>query len=92
MFDMLLFLMILSASTNKFCILVCWRYCVVKRLPRYDESDRHYMRRKDAHQQFRERHLFIHDSTFSKLVGSRIECVYVVSSNIFLCRYLTNIE
>ena len=40
----------------------------------------------------RERHLFIHDSTFSKLVGSCIECVYVVSSNIFLCRYLTNIE
>ena len=38
------------------------------------------------------RTLFIHDSTFSKLVGSCIECVYVAASNIFLCRYLTNIE
>ena len=51
MFDMFVFLVILCASTKKFA----FQYVsdiVVQILPRYDESDMCYMRRKDAQKQF----------------------------------------
>ena len=51
MLNILVFLMILCALSKTLCIFVYKRYCVVKKLLRYAESEMHYMCRKVAHEQ-----------------------------------------
>ena len=47
----MLYILVFRMFDQTLCILVCWRYCAVHKLPKYDESDMRYMRRNVGHKE-----------------------------------------